>query len=67
MPVGGTGGAGAPGALWAADALHVSLNGVIDMNPSSTLGVFYGGSGNHLRLGLETLLGVLGTSSRRRT
>lgn len=30
-----------------ADALHVSLNSVIDMNPSSTLGVF--GAGNNAR------------------
>lgn len=44
-----------------ADALHVSLNSVIDMNPSSTLGVF-GGSEANLRLGLETLLGVLNAS-----
>lgn len=47
-----------------ADALHVSLNSVIDMNPSSTLGVF-GGSEANLRLGLETLLGVLNASSRQ--
>ncbi|EJJ7652101.1 high frequency lysogenization protein HflD [Salmonella enterica] len=40
-----------------ADALHVS-------NPSSTLGVF-GGSEANLRLGLETLLGVLNASSRQ--
>lgn len=38
-----------------ADALHVSLNSVIDLNPGSTLGVF-GGSETNLRLGLETLL-----------
>lgn len=47
-----------------ADALHVSLNSVIDMNPSSTLGVF-GGSEANLRLGLETMLGVLNASSRQ--
>ena len=41
-----------------ADALHVSLNSIIDMNPSSTLAVF-GGSEVNLRVGLETLLGVL--------
>lgn len=34
------------------------------MNPSSTLGVF-GGSEANLRLGLETLLGVLNASSRQ--
>ena len=38
-----------------ADALHVSLNSIIDMNPSSTLAVF-GGSEANLRVGLETLL-----------
>ncbi len=54
---------GAPGHC-DADALHVSLNSVIDMNPSSTLGVF-GGSEANLRLGLETLLGVLNASSRQ--
>lgn len=47
-----------------ADALHVSLNSVIDLNPGSTLGVF-GGSETNLRLGLETLLGVLNASSRQ--
>ena len=36
------------------DALHVSLNSIIDMNPSSTLAVF-GGSEANLRVGLETL------------
>ncbi|MEE7539638.1 DUF489 family protein [Enterobacter kobei] len=46
-----------------ADALHVSLNSVIDLNPGSTLGVF-GGSETNLRLGLETLLGVLNASSQ---
>lgn len=34
------------------------------MNPSSTLGVF-GGSEANLRLGLETMLGVLNASSRQ--
>ena len=47
-----------------ADALHVSLNSIIDLNPGSTLAVF-GGSEANLRLGLETLLGVLNTSSRQ--
>ncbi|WP_312946720.1 high frequency lysogenization protein HflD [Superficieibacter sp.] len=46
------------------DALHVSLNSIIDLNPDSTLGVF-GGSEANLRLGLETLLGVLNASSRQ--
>ena len=40
-----------------ADALHVSLNSIIDMNPSSTLAVF-GGSEANLR-------GVLNASSRQ--
>ncbi|KYI81326.1 lysogenization regulator, partial [Salmonella enterica subsp. enterica serovar Typhimurium] len=47
-----------------ADALHVSLNSVIHMNHSSTQGVF-GGSEANLRLGLETLLGVLNASDRQ--
>ncbi len=47
-----------------ADALHVSLNSIIDMNPSSTLAVF-GGSEANLRVGLETLLGVLNAGSRQ--
>lgn len=47
-----------------ADALHVSLNSVIDMNPDSTLGVF-GGSEANLRIGLESLLGVLNVSNRQ--
>ncbi|SQC43736.1 putative lysogenization regulator [Klebsiella pneumoniae] len=38
------------------DALHVSLNSIIDLDPESTLAVF-GGSEANLRLGLETLLG----------
>ena len=46
------------------DALHVSLNSVIDQSPDSTLGVF-GSSEANLRLGLETLLGVINTSSRQ--
>ncbi|VTN50181.1 putative lysogenization regulator [Klebsiella pneumoniae] len=45
-------------------ALHVSLNSIIDLDPESTLAVF-GGSEANLRLGLETLLGVLNTSSRQ--
>ncbi|WP_437889308.1 high frequency lysogenization protein HflD [Phytobacter sp. V91] len=47
-----------------ADALHVSLNSVIDLNPDSTLSVF-GGSESNLRIGLETLLGVLNASNRQ--
>ena len=45
-------------------ALHVSLNSIIDLDPESTLAVF-GGSEANLRLGLETLIGVLNTSSRQ--
>jgi high frequency lysogenization protein len=44
-------------------AARVSLNSVIDLNPGS-LGVF-GGSETNLRLGLETLLGVLNASNRQ--
>ncbi|EPF18192.1 High frequency lysogenization protein HflD [Cedecea davisae] len=46
------------------DALRVSLNSVIDLNPGSTLAVF-GGSEANLKPGLETLLGVLNASSRQ--
>lgn len=46
------------------DALHVSLNSVIDQNPASTLDIF-GGSETNLKIGLETLLGVLNSSSRQ--
>lgn len=46
------------------DALRVSLNSVIDLNPGSTLQVF-GGQESNLKLGLETLLGVFNASSRQ--
>jgi high frequency lysogenization protein len=46
------------------DALHVSLNSVIDLSPDSTLAVF-GGSVANLKLGLETLLSVLNASQRQ--
>ncbi|EOC1347465.1 high frequency lysogenization protein HflD [Cronobacter turicensis] len=46
------------------EALRVSLNSVIDQNPASTLDVF-GGREAGLKLGLETLLGMLNTSSRQ--
>lgn len=46
------------------DAMHVSLNSVLDLNPDSTLGVF-GGSEANLKLGLETLLGVLNANNRQ--
>jgi high frequency lysogenization protein len=46
------------------EALHVSLNSVIDQNPGSTLDVF-GGNEANLKLGLETLLGVLNASNRQ--
>jgi len=46
------------------EALRVSLNSVIDQNPASTLDVF-GGREAGLKIGLETLLGMLNTSSRQ--
>lgn len=45
------------------EALKISLNSVVDLNPSSTLAVF-GDEEAHLRFGLETLLAVLNSSSR---
>ncbi|ELY5847448.1 high frequency lysogenization protein HflD [Cronobacter turicensis] len=46
------------------EALRVSLKSVIDQNPASTLDVF-GGRETGLKVGLETLLGMLNTSSRQ--
>lgn len=46
------------------DMLDISLRSVIDLNPGSTLGVF-GGSEVNLKLGLETLQGVLNANSRQ--
>jgi len=46
------------------DALRVSLTSVVELNPGSTLDVF-GGEEANLKLGLETLLGVLNASSRQ--
>ncbi|HAB73803.1 MAG TPA: lysogenization regulator HflD [Pantoea sp.] len=46
------------------DALNVSLRSVIDLNPGSTLAVF-GNDEANLRLGLETLMAVLNSSSRQ--
>jgi high frequency lysogenization protein len=46
------------------DALRVMLSSVIDLNPGSTLAV-YGGSESGLKMGLETLLGVLNASQRQ--
>ena len=46
------------------DALNVSLRSVIDLNPGSTLAVF-GNVEANLRLGLETLMAVLNSSSRQ--
>ena len=45
------------------EALKISLNSVVDLNPSSTLAVF-GDEEAHLRFGLETLLAILNSSSR---
>lgn len=47
-----------------ADALHTSLNSVIDQHPGSTLGVF-GDSERNLKTGLETLPGILNASHRQ--
>ncbi|ALB62453.1 FIG002903: a protein of unknown function perhaps involved in purine metabolism [Cronobacter condimenti 1330] len=47
-----------------AQALRVSLKSVIDQNPDSTLAVF-GGEEAGLKTGLETLLGMLNSSSRQ--
>ena len=46
------------------DAFNVSLRSVIDLNPGSTLAVF-GNDEANLRLGLETLMAVLNSSSRQ--
>jgi len=46
------------------DALRVSLTSVVELNPGSTLHVF-GGEEANLKLGLETLLGVLNASNRQ--
>ncbi|EPW7977416.1 high frequency lysogenization protein HflD [Cronobacter turicensis] len=46
------------------EALRVSLKSVIDQNPASTLDVF-GGREAGPKVGLETLLGMLNTSSRQ--
>lgn len=46
------------------EALEVSLRSVIDLNPGSTLAVF-GNEEANLRLGLETLMAVLNSSSRQ--
>jgi len=46
------------------EALNVSLRSVIDLNPGSTLAVF-GNDEANLRLGLETLMAVLNSSSRQ--
>lgn len=46
------------------EALNVSLRSVIDLNPGSTLAVF-GNNEANLRLGLETLMAVLNSSSRQ--
>ncbi|MEN4778824.1 high frequency lysogenization protein HflD [Pantoea agglomerans] len=46
------------------EALTVSLRSVLDLNPGSTLAVF-GNNEANLRLGLETLMAVLNSSSRQ--
>ncbi|MFU9135692.1 high frequency lysogenization protein HflD [Erwinia tasmaniensis] len=47
-----------------AEALDTSLRSVVDMNPGSTLAVF-GNDESNLRFGIETLLAVLNSSSRK--
>ncbi|MCV9877257.1 high frequency lysogenization protein HflD [Brenneria izbisi] len=44
------------------DILHTSLNSILVVNPASTLAV-YGDAESNLKTGLETLLGILNTSS----
>lgn len=46
------------------EALKVSLNSLLDLNPSSTLAI-YGDDEANLRFGLETLLAVLNSQSRQ--
>ncbi|RLM25278.1 lysogenization regulator HflD [Brenneria alni] len=43
--------------------LHTSLNSILVVNPPSTLSV-YGDTESNLKTGLETLLGILNTSSK---
>ncbi|PWC11406.1 lysogenization regulator HflD [Brenneria roseae subsp. americana] len=43
--------------------LHTSLNSILVVNPTSTLSV-YGDAESNLKTGLETLLGILNTSSK---
>ncbi|WP_409307652.1 high frequency lysogenization protein HflD [Pectobacterium sp. B1J-3] len=45
------------------NVLHVSLSSILVVNPTSTLAV-YGDTENHLKIGLETLLGILNTSTK---
>ncbi|AIA71250.1 high frequency lysogenization protein HflD [Pectobacterium atrosepticum] len=45
------------------DVLHTSLNSVLNLNPASTLAV-YGNDEQNLKVGLETLLGILNTSTK---
>ncbi|TKY83599.1 high frequency lysogenization protein HflD [Pectobacterium polonicum] len=46
------------------DVLHTSLNSVLNLNPASTLAV-YGNDEQNLKVGVETLLGILNTSSNK--
>ncbi len=43
------------------DALKTSLKSIMNINPSSTMDVF-GNAEHHLKIGLETLLGILNSS-----
>jgi len=46
------------------ESLKISLNSLLDLNPSSTLAVF-GDDENNLRFGLETLLAILNSNNRQ--
>lgn len=46
------------------DALKITLNSLLDLNPSSTLAV-YGDNEANLQFGLETLIAVLNSNSRQ--
>ncbi|WON78498.1 high frequency lysogenization protein HflD [Serratia sp. UGAL515B_01] len=45
------------------EAFHTSLNSLLQMDPASTLAVF-GGEERNLKMGLETLLGVLNANNK---
>ena len=45
------------------EAFHTSLNSLLQMDPPSTLAVF-GGEERNLKMGLETLIGVLNANNK---